>query len=81
MAEQKLDGTTTAAKKTRRRRPAEELVDRILEAAGDEFKKNGYSGSTAAVIARAAGVTEAQIFRYFKSKADLFRSAIFEPLE
>ena len=31
-------------------------------------------------IARRADVTEAQLFRYFESKADLFRAAVFDPL-
>lgn len=45
-----------------------------------EFELSGYSGATTAAIARRAEVTEAQIFRFYSSKQDLFRAAIFKPL-
>lgn len=64
----------------RRRRTSEEVADRILEAAAEEFELSGYSGATTAAIARRAEVTEAQIFRFHASKQDLFRAAIFTPL-
>jgi AcrR family transcriptional regulator len=64
----------------RKRRSPQEVRDRVIEAAGEAFERHGYSGATTAAIARRADVTEAQIFRYFTSKADLFRTAIFEPL-
>lgn len=52
----------------------------MIEAAGEEFERAGYSGATTAAIARRAQVTETQIFRYFGSKEALFRAAIFHPL-
>lgn len=64
----------------RKRRSPEAVRDLIVAAAGHEFEANGYSGATTAAIARRAEVTEAQIFRLFTSKADLFREAIFQPL-
>ncbi|MFC0203713.1 TetR/AcrR family transcriptional regulator [Novosphingobium soli] len=64
----------------RRRRSSAEVADRILEAAADEFERYGYAGATTAAIARRADVTEAQIFRLHASKQDLFRAAIFTPL-
>lgn len=64
----------------RKRRSSEEILDRIVAAATGEFQENGYSGATTAAIARRAEVTEAQIFRFFPSKAELFREAIFRPL-
>lgn len=64
----------------RKRRSSEEVRDRVIAAAGVEFGRHGYSGTTTAAIARRAEVTEAQIFRCFTSKGDLFRRAIFEPL-
>jgi len=64
----------------RKRRNPEEIHGLILDAAAREFGANGYSGATTAAIARRADVTEAQIFRFFDSKADLFREAIFQPL-
>jgi AcrR family transcriptional regulator len=54
-------------------------MTRLISAAAREFEQSGFRGATAA-IARRAEVTEAQLFRYFSSKAELFRAAIFEPL-
>ena len=73
-----LPSTTMPAR--RKRRSPEELRDRVIDAAAREFEANGYSGATTAAIARRAEVTEAQIFRFFASKAELFREAIFQPL-
>jgi len=56
------------------------VAERILEAAAEEFELSGYSGATTAAIARRADVTEAQIFRFYSSKQELFRAAIFTPL-
>lgn len=64
----------------RKRRSPEAIRGLIIAAAGAEFEEHGYSGATTAAIARRADVTEAQIFRFFESKQDLFREAIFEPL-
>ena len=65
----------------RKRRSPEEIADRLLRAAGDEFTRCGFASATTAGIALKAGVTEAQLYRFFGSKADLFRQAIFEPLD
>jgi len=65
----------------RKRRSQEELKDRIIEAASAEFKRAGYASATTAAIARRAKVTETQLFRSFGSKANLFREAIFKPLD
>src|SRR5687768_3693056 len=65
----------------RKRRSPEQLTNKILHAAAEEFKRLGYGGATTAGIARRADVTEAQLFRYFSSKAQLFRESIFEPLD
>lgn len=64
----------------RKRRSSEEVADRILEAAAEEFEKAGFAGATTAAIARRADVTEAQIFRFYGSKQELFHAAIFKPL-
>lgn len=79
--EDRLTMTSAAGPAPRRkRRSSEEIRDRIVRAAEEEFKTAGYSGATTAAIARRADVTEAQLFRSFGSKADLFREAIFTPL-
>lgn len=70
---------TTASK--RKRRSSEEIMERLVSAAREEFKRCGFVGATTAAIARNAEVTEAQLFRYFDSKADLFREAVFDPLD
>ncbi len=56
-------------------------MDRLITAASEEFKRCGFASATTAAIADIADVTEAQLFRYFGSKADLFREAIFKPLD
>lgn len=64
----------------KKRRSSEEIMEKLVAAAREEFKRCGFSGATTAAIARNAEVTEAQLFRYFESKSDLFREAVFEPL-
>jgi AcrR family transcriptional regulator len=73
--------TARRARAVRTRRSAQDLLDRIVEAAGEEFKRCGYAGTTTAAVARRADVTEAQLFRYFGSKSNLFRETIFKPLD
>jgi AcrR family transcriptional regulator len=70
----------TRPPKRRRRRSSEEIIDRLIEAACDEFEHNGYAGAKTAATARKAGVAEALIFSNFGSKAKLFQDAIFKPL-
>lgn len=65
----------------RTRRSRDDLLNRIVQAAREEFKRNGFAGATTAAIARQADVTEAQLFRYFGSKANLFRETIFKPVD
>lgn len=69
----------TVAKRTRRSR--EDIVSRIVHAAREEFKRVGFDGATTAAIARKADVTEAQLFRCFGSKSNLFRETIFKPVD
>lgn len=64
----------------RKRRSPQQIRDLILTAAAREFEENGFAGATTAAIARRADTTEAQIFRFFESKAGLFHEAIFRPL-
>ncbi|MCC7069726.1 MAG: TetR/AcrR family transcriptional regulator [Deltaproteobacteria bacterium] len=44
---------------------------RILDAALEMFAEQGYAGTATAEIARKAGVSEAAIFRHYKTKKDL----------
>ncbi|MBF6133105.1 TetR/AcrR family transcriptional regulator [Nocardia otitidiscaviarum] len=50
---------------------------RITQAAAELFAAQGYERTTAAQIARAAGLTSGSVFYYFRDKAAVFRS-IFE---
>jgi AcrR family transcriptional regulator len=68
------------ASRRKRRSPAD-LLSRISAAAAEEFRRSGYAGATTAAIAKRADVTEAQLFRYFKSKAALYRETVFKPLD
>lgn len=65
----------------RKRRSSEDILNRIVRAASEEFKRYGLAGATTAAIARKAEVTEAQLFRYFGSKSNLFRETVFKPLD
>jgi AcrR family transcriptional regulator len=64
----------------RKRRPPAEIRRRLLDSAREEFNARGFTGATTAAIARRADVAEIQMFRYFPTKAELFREAIFAPL-
>jgi AcrR family transcriptional regulator len=65
----------------RTRRTRDDILNRIVQAAREEFKRSGFAGATTAAIARKADVTEAQLFRYFGSKSNLFRETIFKPID
>jgi len=70
----------TVLAEQKKRRSTQENMNRILRVAADEFKACGFAGATTATIARKADVTETQLFRYFTSKTELFREAVFKPL-
>jgi AcrR family transcriptional regulator len=76
----KRASTSRKAAPKRKRRSSEEVAERILAAAEQEFEAHGYANATTATIAQRAEVTEAQIFRLYGSKQELFRAAIFQPL-
>ena len=69
-----------ASAKRKRQRSTADNVERILRAAAQEFMASGFAGATTAAIARNAEVTEAQLFRYFSSKIELFQESVFKPL-
>jgi AcrR family transcriptional regulator len=70
---------SSTVKRTRRSR--DDILARIVQAAREAFQRSGFAGATTAAIARNADVTEAQLFRYFGSKANLFRETIFKPID
>jgi AcrR family transcriptional regulator len=64
-------------KTTRRRRGEPRRL--LLESAHDLFSRQGYSATSTREIADHAGVSETLMFRYFGSKAGLFREALVVP--
>lgn len=64
----------------RRRLPASERREQILEVAQGAFARSGYRGTTALEIGRQAGVSEKLVLKHFGSKEGLFRAAVAEPL-
>jgi AcrR family transcriptional regulator len=57
----------------------EEVRTAILEAAAAEFRKYGYAEASMRRIAREAGMTTGNIYRYFRNKEELF-DAIVGPI-
>jgi AcrR family transcriptional regulator len=51
----------------------------VLRAARELFGERGYAQVSTREIARRAGVTQAQVFRHFDSKAKLFVEAVYRP--
>jgi AcrR family transcriptional regulator len=60
--------------------PSGELEAAIIEAAERLFAERGYAGTRTAEIARAAGVTERTLFKYFPDKDALLRRVLFPAL-
>ncbi|QYR22483.1 TetR/AcrR family transcriptional regulator [Paenibacillus sp. sptzw28] len=59
----------------------EERREQIKQAALKIFARHGYAGTKTSVIAAEAGISEGLIFRYFKSKDELFTALVQELLE
>jgi AcrR family transcriptional regulator len=58
------------------RLPARERRRRIIEAARSVFAAPGYANVGTAELAKAAGVSEPALYRYFDSKRDLFVACV-----
>jgi len=65
---------------TSHRRSSEEVRNLLIAAAGELFGENGFSGVTTRQIAERAGVSEAILWRQFRTKAALFNVAVTEPI-
>ena len=57
---------------TRKLQTADERRADVLDAALSQFAKRGYYGTPTADIARAAGISQAYLFRLYPTKQDLF---------
>jgi AcrR family transcriptional regulator len=64
---------------TRMRRRRGEPRRLLVEAASEVFNEKGYGGASTREIADRAAVSETLMFRYFGSKAGLFREAMVVP--
>lgn len=65
----------------RRRRTADAARSEIIAAARELFAEKGYAGTTTRDVAVRAQASEVLIFRYFQSKANLFRETMVVPFE
>jgi AcrR family transcriptional regulator len=65
----------------RRRLPAAERRQAILEAALTVFSTGSYSAATTAQIAREAGVSEPILYRHFSSKRELYLACLDDAWE
>ena len=52
--------------------PGDKRREQILQTAVDLFSQRGFKGTTTKEIARAAGVSEAMVFRHFATKDELY---------
>jgi TetR/AcrR family transcriptional regulator, transcriptional repressor for nem operon len=59
----------------------QETRTRILDAAGQVFRKEGYGGSGIDGLTKAAGVTNGAFYGHFKSKSEAFRTVVLAGLE
>jgi TetR/AcrR family transcriptional regulator, transcriptional repressor for nem operon len=59
----------------------EQTRRRILSAAGQLFRQEGYGGSGVDGLSKAAGVTNGAFYGHFASKRDAFRTAVLAGLE
>src|SRR6185312_2679608 len=68
----------------RKRVPAAERRDALIEAAMHEFARGGLHGTKVSQVARAVGVAQPYVFALFPTKVDLFLAAVgrgFERIE
>lgn len=61
---------------TRRQSRSVEKRAQILRVAADYFLAHGFEGTSISEMARASGVSKESIYRYFRSKTELFEEAI-----
>lgn len=76
MANPHFDPNTTPTGVYKPGRKRDENLQRILDAAEEEFVQRGYRGATIQAIADRAGLPKANIHYYFKSKANLYTSVL-----
>ena len=55
--------------------------EQVLQVASECFLASGYDGTSINVMAREAGISKESIYRYFKSKEDLFLAVVERELQ
>src|ERR1700712_1613493 len=68
--------TPTAAPTKRTLSTAEERREAVLEAGMSVFAERGFLGTPTTEVAKAAGISQAYLFRLFPTKADLVVAVI-----
>jgi AcrR family transcriptional regulator len=58
------------------RMPGDKRREQILRSAIELFSQRGFSGTTTKEIAKAAGVSEAMVFRHFSKKSEIYDAII-----
>lgn len=66
------------ARKPKNDEDNQQRQDEILTAAVSVFSEKGYAGATTSEVAKAAGVAEGTIFRYFKTKKELLSAIVIK---
>ncbi|AYG66277.1 MULTISPECIES: TetR/AcrR family transcriptional regulator [unclassified Rhizobium] len=59
----------------------QETKAKVVAAAGQVFRKEGYGGAGIDALTKAAGVTNGAFYGHFKSKSEAFRTAVLSGLE
>ena len=67
-----------ASKRKKQRLSSEERRKRIIDAALRLFAQKGYSGTRTREIAELAGISDTLLFQHFKTKEELYRTAVAE---
>ena len=68
--------TDTTIETATGRMTGDERRSQILQVAIKLFSQNGFRGTTTKEIARAAGVSEAMVFRHYATKEELYRAIL-----
>ena len=68
--------TYSAVKMPMQKMPSPQRRLQIIQVAMELFSRKGFDGTTTREISKAAGVSEAIIFRHFATKEDLYAAII-----
>lgn len=69
-----------AAPRSRRQPDAEDARRRILDAAAEQFARDGFDATPTARLAKQAGLPKGLLFYYFPAKVDILRALLAERL-